>query len=290
MLISADKLSAPTFSSTLIIGSSGTGKTSCIGTLHRVLRKKNLPTKIIYFDFDQDGAEPVLRLARAGYESIPDMIARQNRIDPWIEDVILYRYYTKRRTMTDGVAPHRDVKLVEEFIKDFNTIDSRIDPHTNNWKPGQEIGAIINDPLTSVQEIYEDFIWTLRNKELGASGTNSIQWVDWNLLGEKVLDVIKLTKVFPCFYVATAHLDQRLEDVRVPEGQQKLTTGKWFYTAALVKALAMTIQKNFSTTLFTTEQYKWRLQNDEHHRGARARGKDNLPPLVEPDFANILDV
>jgi hypothetical protein len=289
-LVPTEQLSAPAFSSTLIIGSSGTGKTASIGTLHRYLRQHKLPTTIVYFDFDQDGAEPVLRMARDGYESIDDMKRKVARIEPWLGDLVLYRYYTKNRRMADQVAPHRDRELVLEFLKDFNTLDNRCEPgQPIRWKPDQAIGAIIYDPLTTIQEMYEDFIWKTRGKEFGELGTNGITFTDWNLLGEKVRDAYKLAKVFPCYFVAMAHLDQRLEDVRVPEGQQKITTGKWFYTAALVKAVSMTIQKDFSTTVFTTEDFKWIVKPNEHNRGARARGKDFTTDKVDQDFANILD-
>jgi ABC-type glutathione transport system ATPase component len=142
-----DQLRSPAeFSSALIIGSSGTGKTASIATLHRVLRKRKLPTKIIYFDFDQDGAEPLLRLARAGYESMKDMLTKSNRIDPWIDDIVLFRYYSKRRKMEDRsdamtrvIAPHRDTALAMDFIKDFNTIDDRCNFVSGLpvWKPGE---------------------------------------------------------------------------------------------------------------------------------------------------------
>src|SRR5258708_20851376 len=158
-LVPIEQLSAPAFSSTLIIGSSGTGKTASIATLHRYLRLHKLPTTIVYFDFDQDGAEPVLRLARAGYESIEDLKAKRNHVDPWINDILLYRYYTKNRRMADQVAPHRDRDLLLEFLKDFNTLDNRCESgQPIRWNPDQPVRAIVYAPLTTVQQMYKYLI------------------------------------------------------------------------------------------------------------------------------------
>lgn len=296
-LIDPSALAAPaTASSILIIGPSGTGKSACIATLHRYLRLHNLPTRIAYFDFDGDGIEPVARLAREGYESMEDKIANTNRVKPWLDDLIGYRYIANRRQMKDGplgIKPHRDSGLALEFIKDFNTLDSRLDPETKKWLPGQELGALVFDPLTSVQAMYEDFIWTTRNKEMGDTGTSAVSWVDWGLLGEKVRDVYMLGKQFPCFFIAMAHLDQRLEEVRTPENAPKQNTGQWFYTVALVKGLAMTIQKDFSLTLFSTvdgPKHEWITQAGPHYRGVRSRGRDGLPPRTKQDFREVLDV
>jgi hypothetical protein len=224
------------------------------------------------------------------------MIAKTNRIDPWTDDIVVYRYQAKKRVMVasapaQAILPERQTNadLVMEFIRDFNTLDSRLDPQTGAWRKGAEVGVIIYDPLTQVQAMYEDFIWKTRNKELGEKGTNAIDWGDWGLLGEKVRDVYQLAKQFPCYFVCTAHLDQREEEVRTPQGGQKISTGQWFYTAALTKGLAMGIQRDFSLTMFATEDFKWLTKSSAHYRGARSRGRE-LPEKVDQDFANVLDV
>jgi hypothetical protein len=297
----------PPFSSTLIIGAGGSGKTSSLASIHKVLRLRKLPTKIAFFDFDDDGIEPFLRFAREGRETYHD---KPGTVAPWIHDILAFRYPIKHRRLDPNkVGPSRDKSLAVDFMNDFNSLDEeRMDARTNQWKPGQELGAIIFDPLTGLADLYEDFIWVNRNKEIGApprdkdkisSVPSAVEWTEFNLLGENIRNAYMTAKGFPCYFLATGHVDAREEEVRSPqkvEGRQSqgtLTTGRWRYVPLLTKSLAMRISKDFSTVLFATVDKEWRTQSSEiaHIEGVRSRGKDNLPPVLDKqDLSLVLDV
>lgn len=300
MLVKQELLSSPQFSSILEIGPGGSGKTMALGSIHKVLRQRGLPTRIAIFDFDDDGAEPILRLAREGREWYGD---KPGTVPPWIEDVILYRYQIKRRRLDPGkVGPSRDKNLAIDFMNDFNKLDEdRMDARTGTWREGQELGAIIFDSLTGLSELFEDYVWQSRNRELGEDGAKAVTWTEWNLLGENIRNAYMTAKGFPCYFLATAHIDAREEEVRSPQTRQApsgnsnatLTTGNWRYVALLTKTLAMRIGKDFSVTLFNTADKTWRTQSStkEHIEGIRSRGRDNLPPVIDKlDLSLVLDL
>jgi hypothetical protein len=303
MLVTTEQLAQPTFASLLIIGASGTGKTSSIASIHKVLRLRHLPTKLAIFDFDDDGAEPLLRMARQGRETFSD---KPNTVPPWIEDILLFRYPIKRTRFTaseSNPAPYRDINLALDFMTEFNTLNERIDTRTRQWLPDKGIGAIVLDPLTGVSDIYEDYVWSIRKREIGAppetrenrGSITGVSWTEWNLLGENIRNVYMTAKGFPCYVVCTGHIDQREEEVKGPQSRHgtdndPIVTGKWFTVPLLTKSLAMKISKDFSTTLLATENFKFETRNNEHLRGIRSRGKDNLPQFVEQDLSLVLDI
>jgi hypothetical protein len=288
-------LDHPQFESILIIGNGGAGKTSSLASIHKVLRTKGLPTKIIFFDFDDDGALPFIRMAREGRELFTD---KPGTVEPWTKDIQLFRYPIKRRKLSADAtnpAPPRDANLAIDFMREFNQIDTWIDQRTGLWMPGKEVGAIILDPLTGISDIYEDYVWQLRKKEIGATDPKlAVTWTEWNLLGENIRNVYMTAKGFPCYVLCTGHLDQREEEVRGPQARhgtdnEPIVTGKWFYVPMLTKSLAMRISKDFSATLRATEDYKWVTRNDDHTKGVRTRGKDGLPSQIAQDLTLVLN-
>jgi len=293
MLIPTDQLTKPDFASILLVGAPKTWKTGSLGSLHKYLRLHKMPTKIIFFDMDEDGAEPLLRLAREGRELYTD---KPGTCEKWINDIELYRYTKQKLVLGPDtkVAPNRSKKMAEDFLNEFNQLDERLDYRTKQWKPGQEIGCIAVDSLTAIQDMYEDFIWLTRGKEIGEpKGTTMIDPGDWRLLGEKVTDVYMTTKQFPCFSFFTAHVDARQEEVRALKlGEEPIKTNVWFKVPLLTKSVAMRLAKDFSIALYTTPDFKWitRPTPSDHVHSAGTRGRDNLPPLVEQDFANVLDI
>src|SRR5271168_2908734 len=107
--------------SVLLVGDAGTGKTYSIATLRRWLRLHSYPTKILYFDFDGDGSDTLLSLARDGRESFD----KSNRVPPWVEDIELHRYQKLNLNIglaigSAATAPSRDAGVAAEFHKDFN--------------------------------------------------------------------------------------------------------------------------------------------------------------------------
>ena len=301
MLIPTEQLlKKPTSGSILLIGPSGTGKSFSICGLHRYLRLNNLCTKMVLFDFDGDGSDTILSMARAGRELHSD---QPGATKPWVEDLSVYRYTKSRISLGAGdkAGPNRDKGMAEEFIKDFNALEDRLLPGQRGqrqWKPGMELGAIVGDSLTGLCDMYEDFMWVIRNKEIGGIKLNvlnrdgvpadAIDWSDWRLLGEKTMDVYMTAKQLPCFSVFTAHVDLREEEVHKanPTG-----TGKFYKVPLLTKSLAMRIAKDFGVVLYTTEDFKWETRATTSNRilGAKTRFRDNLPEKCDQDFSKILE-
>jgi hypothetical protein len=293
MLVPTEQLTRPDFASILLVGAPKTWKTGSLGSLHKYLRLHKMPTKIVFFDMDEDGAEPLLRLAREGRELYSD---KPGTCEKWISDIELHRYTKAKLVLGPDtkVAPNRSKKMAEDFLNEFNELDNRLDYQTKQWKPGQEIGCIAVDSLTAVQDMYEDFIWLTRNKEIGeAKGPTMIDPGDWRLLGEKVTDVYMTAKQFPCFSFFTAHEDLREEEVRpIALGAPAHTTSHYYKVPLLTKSVAMRLAKDFSIALYTTSDFKWitRPTPSDHVHSAGTRGRDNLDALVTQDFANVLDI
>jgi AAA domain len=308
MRVPTEDLLKPTgLGSVLIVGNAGTGKTYSIASLHRWLRLHGFSSKIIFFDFDGDGSDALLALARDGRESKNSA----QKIAPWVEDIELYRYNKTKASLgvTIGpaaTAPSRDADIATEFHKDFNDLESRLEPGNRGarkWKAGQESGIIVFDSLTSLHDIYEDFLFVLRKREIGGINMNNVNsktgepadavnWDDWRLLGEKVSSAYMTAKQMPCFLVCTAHEDYREESVKAANPKrQPMATGQYHKMPLLTTSLAKRIAKDFGIVLYTTPDFKWHTRATEgnHVLGAKSRFRDNLPLLCEQDFANILE-
>jgi hypothetical protein len=294
-LVPNDQADGPRPASILIVGPPKNGKTYSVGSLHRFLRLHKLPTTIVIFDFDYDGAEPLLRLAREGRERYDD---KPGACPIWTNDIMRFRYRKERRKLPgdaslEVIGPGRDKKPHMEFVEDFNTLDARVDPTTGKWKAGQEIGAIIFDSLTELQAMEEDYLFKSRGKEIGEEkGTKrTIEWADWNLVGEKVTDAYMTAKTLPCYLVCTAHEDIRQEYVHgslQKDGSQDRVPGASWRVPLLTYTLSMRIAKDFSVTVFCESNWRWRTRVGEHVRAAGTRLKDNLAEFVAQDFSEIL--
>lgn len=295
MLIPMDQLTGPQHSSFLIIGPSKTGKTESIASLHRVLRILQLPTVMAIYDFDEDGYIPLWRLATEGRERHKD---RPGTVKPWVQDLLIYRYRKAARTLrTKNAAPVRDTNLMEDFQDDFNQMDSRLDPKTGLWKPGQALGAIIFDSLTAMMQLYESYIWNLRGKEIGLDGNKGITWQDWNLVGEKIRDAYNTAKQFPCHFVATAHEDTRQELIHGsaraagdgrPASAPAPVPGAVWAVPMLTYSLSLSAAGDFGCVVHSTVDRTWVGQPGGRIRSAGSRLKDLPEGAFEQDFENLI--
>lgn len=292
-----DQLSGPQFSSFLLIGPSKTGKTMSISTLHRVLRLQKLPTKILFFDFDEDGYIPILRMAKEGREYHGDP---PNRVPPWVDDLVVFNYRKGSRKLRErDAAPTRDRTPIDDFHDDFNQIDGWVDPKTQLWKPGHEVGAIVFDSLTSLMEIYESYIWSMRNKEIGLTGTNAVAWQDWDLLGQKLRDAYNTAKQFPCYFVATAHEDTRQElihgSAKAPAAGQPAQPpqplpGAVWAVPMLTYKLSLSAAGDFGCVVHSTTDRTWIGRPGGRIRSAGSRLKDLPDGPITQDFANLIQI
>lgn len=295
--IPRDQLSGPQFSSFLLVGPSKTWKTGSIGSLHRVLRLQHLPTRMLMFDFDEDGYLTIQRLAAEGRERFTD---KPGTVPPWLDDLVVYNYRKASRKLRErDAAPARDRKPMDDFHDDFNKIDGWIDAKTGLWKPGHEVGAIIFDSLTSLMQLYESYIWLLRGKEIGLIGNQSITWQDWNLVGEKIRDAYNTAKQFPCYFVATAHEDTRQETVhgsaRAAVGTQSATPpvpipGAVWAVPMLTYSLSLSAAGDFGCVVHSTTDRLWLGQPGGRIRSAGSRLKELPEGPFEMDFANLIQM
>jgi len=296
-LVPTDQLATPTFSSILLCGPPKCGKTASIATLHKVLRKRKLPTKIAFFDMDEDGAEPLLRLARSGYESVADALASRNRIDPWQSDIELHRFNLQGLRMRDAAQPKRTEEPAHAFINELNEYFDRLDSRTGTFKD-KSIGAIVVDSITGLTDIFEDFVFSFRGREIGEEGQRAISFNDWRLLAEKVMEAYKSCKSLPCYSVFTTHVETRQEVIRGPSNQgtnQDMPTHQLYDVPLVTGQLRERIAKDFGVVLYTLNNWKWRTRPGGSDgagriRSAGSRGVNSLPTEIDQDFALVLDV
>ena len=297
-LISHDQLAKPGAASILLIAPPKVGKTSSLATIHRVLRLSKRPTKIAFFDFDDDGAEPFLRLARDGYESMADAIAKRNRIDPWTNDIRLHRFKTKGLRVKEGIQPGRRQEIATSLIREFNEYIDWLSPD-GNWKdPEKALGAIIFDSITGMADILEDFTLDMRGREIGGEKEKAVTFNDWRLIGEKITEFYQNAKTLPNTYViCTAHIETRQEIISgLPAsggraGIEPIATHQ-LLDLPLVPSLILRdrIAKDFSIILYPqSEDRRWRTSPNRQQRSAGSRLKDGLASMVDPDFKEVLD-
>jgi len=236
-----------------------------------------------------------LRLARDGFESIDDARKNINRIDPWLNDIELHRFNTAGLRMKDTVTPNRRDKLAHDYITELNEYFDRLDNRTGTFRE-KAIGAIINDSITGLTDIFEDFVFSTRQREIGEEGPKAISFNDWRLLAEKVMEAYKSCKSLPCYSVFTAHVETRQQIIPgVPAqggraGIEPIATHKVYDVPLVTGQLRDRIAKDFGVVLYTTPDYKWRTRPSEQLRSAGSRGRYELPPEVGQDFAEVLDV
>lgn len=296
--IPKDQLSGPQFSSFLIVGPSKTGKTESIASLHRVLRLQRLPTKMLIFDFDEDGYIPIWRLAREGRERHTDRI---NAVPPWVDDIEVFNYHKAIKKLRENdAAPARSRTPMDDFMAEFNQIDGWLDPKTQLWKPGKEVGAIIFDSLTSLKSYYESFVWLLRGKEIGVETKGgSITWQDWDLVGQKIRDAYQTAKQFPCYFVATAHEDTRQELIHgsarsagpgQPATPPQPIQGAVWAVPMLTYSLSLSAAGDFGCVVHSTVDRTWIGRPGGRIRSAGSRLKDLPDGPIEQDFSNLIQI
>lgn len=295
--IPRDQLAGPQSSSVLLVGPSKTGKTLSIGSLHRVLRMLKMSTKMMLFDFDEDGYLSLLRLAKEGRESYKD---RPGTVPPWVEDLRVFTYRKADLKLRErDAAPARSMKLSEDFQEEFNQMDNWLDRKTGLWLPGKEVGAIIYDSLTSLMHMYESYVWLLRGKEIGLDGNKAITWQDWNLVGEKIRDAYQTAKQFPCFFVATAHEDIRQMQIKgsataaepgKPARQPTPLPEAVYAVPLLTYSLSMYAAGDFGCVVHSTSDYKWIGRPGGRIRSAGSRLRDLPDGEFEQDFANLFTI
>lgn len=303
-LLTPDQMSAPQFGSILLVSPSKRGKTMSICSLHRVLRLLKLPTEIHWFDFDEDGGDTAIRMAKEGRERYSD---RPGTVPVWLDDLKMYRYFKAGRQIgNEGSgplrepAPRRSKKPISDFMNDFNQLDSRLDPSTGMWKPGQEVGAIVLDSLTFLMHMYVDFVWLVRGKEIGAKGAaEAINWQDWDLVGQDIRDVYRTAKTFPCFVVATSHEDIRQELIKgsakpagpgQPAQPPAQVQGATWAVPMLTYGLSLSIAGDFGCCVHIDENRKFIGQPGGIIRSAGSRLKDLPKEPFEADFENLITI
>lgn len=297
--IPMDQLSGPQFTSFLLVGPSKTGKTESIASLHRVLRLQKLPTKIVIFDFDEDGYIPIWRMAMDGRERHKDP---RGATKPWVDDLMIFNYHKLNRQLKENdAAPMRSKKPMDDFHDDFNQIDGWIDPKTGLWKPGHEVGAIVFDSLTSLLYLYESYIWLMRGKEIGFTDQRAINWQDWNLVGEKIRDAYNTAKQFPCYFVATAHEDTRQELIHgsaraggTGPGDKATPAqpvqGNVWAVPMLTYSLSLSAAGDFGCVVHSTVDRLWMGQPGGRIRSAGSRLRDLPTGPFEQDFENLIRI
>lgn len=301
--LTPDQLAAPQYGSVLIVSPSKRGKSISICSLHRVLRLLGMSTKMHWFDFDEDGADVVIRMAKEGRERYKDPVGT---VPSWLDDLSIYRYHKAGRQIGNvGMgplkepAPNRSKKPIEDFISDFNQMDARLDPRTGAWKPGQEIGAIVLDSLTTLMHMYTDFVWLSRGKEIGGQLAQAVTWQDWDLVGQNIRDVYRTAKTFPCFVVATAHEDIRQELIKgsakapgpgQPAQAAAQVQGATWAVPMLTYGLSLSVAGDFGCCIHIDENRKWIGQPSDKIRSAGSRLKDLPEGPFEPDFENIITI
>ena len=295
--LTRDQMAGPQYSSVLLVGPSKTGKTASIASLHRVLRILKMSTKMMLFDFDEDGYLSLLRLAKEGRESYKDP---PHTVPPWVDDLRIFNYRKGDVKLRErDAAPQRSQKLSEDFQSEFNQMDNWLDHKTGLWLPGKEIGAIIYDSLTSLMHMYESYVWSLRNKEIGLDGPRGISWQDWNLVGEKIRDAYQTAKQFPCFFVATAHEDTRQEQIKgsaqparpgQPAQPPTPVPGAVFAVPLLTYSLSMYAAGDFGCVVHSTTNFRWIGRPGGRIRSAGSRLRDLPDEEFEQDFANLITI
>lgn len=275
-LVPQNQLVGPAFSSIAIIGPSKTGKTESIKTLHKFLVKHKLPTKIAHFDFDEDGAEPLIRVAKR---------------EGWLADLLVYRYNVKGVRVKNAVVPDRATGPFEDFMKDLNTFYDNLDMITNAWKPGTEIGAMGLDSMTALQDRVIDFVWALRHKDIDGTGDRAVSFNEWRMVQEKLVECVRSVKALPCYSYFCFHEDLRQEEITGPTPTSTVSTGKLFYVPMVTGQLAMKIAKEFSIVVHSTSEggkYEWITRPDFQHRSVGSRGASELPARLPQDFDQLL--
>jgi hypothetical protein len=291
-LIPQDQLTGPQFGSIGIAGAPKTGKTQSLWTLHRFLKNHKLPTRMAIFDLDEDGAEPLIRIARDG---VRDEKRNLLYAGGWSNDLDVYRYNVKGNKINPAEVPTRTRIPTEMFINESAALYDRLDSVTGRWKPSMELGAVVCDSMTALNERWFDYVMTARHKEVGGTKAagNEITFNEWTMIKSKILETVRSFKALPCYSVFMFHEILLQEEVPGPKPEDTKTTGMMYWVPKVTGDLTTTIQKEFSVFVHSTVKdgkYLWIAQPTSRIRSVGSRGKELMPTEVGQDFENILTV
>jgi nitrogen fixation protein len=272
-LIPVDQLAGPQFGSIAIVGAPKTGKTQSLATLHAFLVRHKLCPRMAIFDLDEDGAEPLIRIANK---------------EGWIGDLEVYRYNVRGNRIANKELPDRTRIPTETFINEFSGLYDRIDSRTGNWFEGKGLGAVIVDSMTALNERWFDFVLTIRHKEVGGEDKQAITFNEWTMVKSKILETVRSGKALPCYSVYIFHEILMQEEVSGPKATDIKTTGNLLWVPKVTGDLTTTIQKEFSTVVHTTTGWKWITRPTDRIRSVGSRSKAEMPAEVPQDFENIL--
>jgi len=295
-----------------IVGTQKTGKTYSLWTMMRHLDHSDQPNKVLdLFDLDGDGAEALLTaLEKHGKMPWARRPEEGGRLRLW-------RYNVRGRKMQEGPAPTRELDPFIDFIRDLNSLISRVKPN-GEWDNSETApGCVVIDPCTSYTEMCWDYILRKRGKELGGSREQGaitedgktlkyVEPTDWTALQEKTVDMIKSVKSMPCHRIVTFHEELIQEMVAGTISMDKsqpsiapVRTGSIVNLPLLSGKLQSSVGKNFSIILYTRympsakreECYKWLTVPSEQERvkTVGARNKQDLPQYMLQDFCKLLD-
>ena len=285
-----------------LVGMPFTGKTESIATLHTYYKRHNLPSKIHIIDYDKKC----------------DSLLRRARLDKWEDDLFIHRLFTPRGDlMSEKEIPNRSRVHAEMMIQELNSFNQFLTPDGTKWQPGQEIGAMVHDSYTEIIDNLWDGILANRGKEVGGSVAGAlnrpdrrrgdegedIEFTEWRLLREKVIEYIKVAKSFPCDQVFTFHEEVILEEIRgqTPGADRKVpvvSTGRRLrIPIGGTRKLSASIGKYFSIMLYTyiddtkqgPERYRWLTRPTREIPAAGTVLRADLKDEVVQDFANVLD-
>ena len=275
-LVPQDQLSGPIWANIALIGRPKTGKTYSLKTLHDYLIRKNLPRKLVIFDWDEDGSSTLVRIAQ-----------KEN----WLQDLEIYRYNLRGSRLSIQDHRNRTKMPIEQFIQEFNGLFDDLDPKTGQWIPGKERGAVIIDSMTALNERYFDYVLVMNHKEVGGRDTAAISYNEWTKTKEKMVEAVRGGKALPCYSVCCFHEALEQEEVPGPTAQDTKTTGRNIWTPAITGDLRVTIQKEFSIVVHSRaidSSYQWLVKPSEEVRSVGSRLRDFDKPIISQDFANIL--
>ncbi len=274
-LVPSDQLAGPTYGSIGIAGAPKTGKTYSLRTLRLFLLKKKLCPRIAIFDLDDDGADTLISLANVEGWNTPEYLE-------------VYRYNEKGRPIKQGQDAERSQIPTETFISDAAKLYDRLDPKTGKWLPGQELGAVVVDSMTALNERWVEFVGAVGHKTTG-----DFTWTEWRRTRDKILETVKSFKGLPCYSVFMFHEVLIQEEVPGPDPKAPAkTTGNMLWVPKIQGDLNVTIQKEFSVFVHSKveggDKYKWITQPTDRIRAIGSRNKTSMPKEVTQDFENIL--
>ena len=274
-----------------LVGVPFTGKTRSISTLHSYYKKHNLPSAIHILDFDKKA----------------DSLIHQADRNGWLDDLFIHRIEVPADQMSIEEVPYRNRMYAEMAIQELNSF--------NTICAAGSIGAIVTNSYTQLVDWLWDAILANRGAEVGGlvSGARvkvrkgeegeEIEWTEWRLLREKVIEYIKVMKQFPCDRVFIFHEEWWVEEIRGgdPKHPQITTTGrKLRLPMGGTRKLSSMLGKFFNVMLYarvreegfspnTRQVYEWETQPNATIPSAGTSLREGLPAVVEQDFSKVLD-